>query len=350
MFGSAYTAREVIRNYDCAKRLYDTTKPIRGRKKDVRPIGDRRHCHHTLKAYNFKREDEPYELINCIGLCYSNTEIVTYRDDGIVGISIGCWDTLSTAEFISSYTHMECVKRHNRLWITGARDIKYPLEKDDTFYLLRGNPIRPNDHWTPSKDRIKSDYEGTYFMDAPVKIYRDAVDQGRMRKLRDRLKPLLTYLNSMHKMSGGAPVSDKFYEKYAEKYLHNGSNPPLEAMQLVIQRYYNLDGYKQKFPNNIGDEGEYLASVGFYDYIDKIKDNPTNYNRLVALLCHMYIKCRESRNGHHGFFSSFKRDFTFEDIAVYTVKVLSDGGYKTTVMTEPSRKYYTKVVSVDYEY
>jgi hypothetical protein len=346
MFGNAYTAREIIRNYDCAKRLYDTTKPIRGRKEDVRPIGNRRSCHHTLKAYNFKREGAPHETINCIGLCYGNTEVVTYRDDGIVGINMGRWNTVSTAEFINSYTHMECVKRHKRLWITGARDIKYPLEPEDTFYLYRGNPIRPNDHWTPSKDRIKSDYKGTYFMDAPVKIYRDAVDQGRMRKLRDRLKPLLTYLNSMHKMSGGAPVSDKFYEKYAGKYLHNGSNPPLEAMQLVIQRYYNLDGYKQNFPNDIGDEGEYLASVGFYDYIDKIKDNPTNYNRLVALLCHMYIKCRESR----GSFSSFERDFTFEDIAVYTVKVLSDGGYKTTVETEPSRKYYTKVVNVDYEY
>ena len=260
---------------------------------------------------------------------------------------MGRWDTLCTAEFINSYTNIECVKRHKRLWITGAGDIKYPLEMDDTFYLYRGNPIKPNDHWTPSKEGIESDYKGTYFMDAPVKIYRDAVDQGRMRKLRDRLKPLLTYLNSMHKMSGGAPVSDKFYEKYAGKYLHNGSNPPLEAMQLVIQRYYCLDGYAGRdFPNNIGDEGEYLASVGFYDYIDKIKDNPTNYNRLVALLCHMYIKCRDGR----GSFSSFKRDFTFEDIAVYTVKVLSDGGYKTTVMTEPSRKYYTKVVSVDYEY
>ena len=347
MFGNGYTPREIIGSYDCAKRLYDTTKPIRGRKEDVRPIGNRRSCHHTLKAYSFKRKDAPHETINCIGLCYGNTEVVTYRDDGIVGINMGRWDTVSTAEFINSYTHMECVKRHNRLWVTGAGDIKYPLELEDTLYLYRGNPVRPNDHWTPSKDRIKSDYKGTYFMDAPVKIHRTAVDQGRMRKLRDRLKPLLTYLNSMHKMSGGAPVSDKFYEKYAGKYLHNGSNPPLEAMQLAIQRYYSLDGYAGRdFPNSIGDEGEYLASVGFYDYIDKIKDNPTNYNRLVAFLCHMYLKCKDGR----GSFSSFKRDFTFEDIAVYTVKVLSDGGYKTTVETEPSRKYYTKVASVDYEY
>ena len=346
MFGNGHTSREIIGSYDCAKRLYDTTKPIRGRKEDVRPIGLRRRDDHYFNAYSFKRKGAPHETINCVGLCLGSTEIVTYRDDGIVEINMGRWDTLCTTQFINSYTNMECVKRHNRLWITGAGNIKYPLEPEETLYLYRGSPVKTNDNWSPDRAESDdgSDYEGTYFTDVTVKIHRTAVDQGRMRKLRDRLKPLLTYLNSMHKMSGGAPVSDKFYEKYAGKYLHNGSNPPLEAMQLVIQRYYNLDGYKQKFPNNIGDEGEYLASVGFYDYIDKIKDNPTNYNRLVALLCHMYIKCGVSR------MRSSLNLFTFEDIAVYTMKVLSDGGYKTTVMTEPSRKYYTKVVSVDYEY
>lgn len=351
MFGNGHTAREIIDSFDCAKRLYETTKPIRGRKEDIRPIGLRRRDDHYFDAYSFEREGAPHETINCVGLCLGSTEVVTYRDDGIVGINMGRWDTISTAEFINSYTNMECVKRHNRLWITGAGDIKYPLEGDDTLYLYRGNPVKTNDHWSPDRAESDdgSDYKGTYFTDVPVKIYRDTVDRGRMRQLRDRLKPFLTYLRSMHKMSGGAPVSEKFYEKYAGKYVRN-SNPPLEAIQLSMQRYWGLDGYTKNFENEIGDEGEYLASVGFYDYIDKIKDNPTNYNRLIALLCHLFNQARDSQGGYFSLFNISQRGhFTFEDIADYTVKVLSDGGYKKSALFEPSRKYYTKVNSVSYE-
>ena len=77
-------------NYNEAHHAWETTKPIRGRKEDVRPLGHRR----CVDQYTIRKNGDVMECV------LYKTPVVSYLPDGQIVIKDDGWKSVSTAYFI----------------------------------------------------------------------------------------------------------------------------------------------------------------------------------------------------------------------------------------------------------
>ena len=92
MFGhNRNSGIHTLSNYNEAHHAWETTKPIRGRKDDVRPLGHRR----CVDQYTIRKAESG--AIECV---LYKTPVVSYLTDGQIVLKDDGWKSVSTAYFI----------------------------------------------------------------------------------------------------------------------------------------------------------------------------------------------------------------------------------------------------------
>lgn len=100
-----------IESYTHYANIWTSTKPIRGRAGDIRPIGNRRRDWETIVRKQLLSGEYSYAAK------LHNTECVEYFPNGDVTLRTGGWDTPSTADFIHEHSPFMCAKRNGKLWV-----------------------------------------------------------------------------------------------------------------------------------------------------------------------------------------------------------------------------------------
>jgi hypothetical protein len=170
------------RVYEFYKNKWETTKPIRGRSEEVKPLGQRRRDWEKVTRKDIGNGQYSY----CAKLY--NTECVEYLPDGSIKLRIEGWVTPSTAEFIHEHSPFVCFKRNNKLWVEvreNAGEVKvYPLGETDLHLLAvdDGRWYRPAE---------------------PVVIKKFVVNRDKAKEARACVMPFIEWAKLMLKISDG---------------------------------------------------------------------------------------------------------------------------------------------------
>ena len=167
------------KTYDVYALRYETTKPIRGRSTDIRPIGERRRDWETITK---KAIDEG--MWSYSAHLYS-TECVEYLPNGDIILRSGGWPTPTTAEFIHIHSPFTCWKQGGKLWIRAKGS-------EDVQALPLNNELRMN--W-------KGEYN--YEPSEKVMVRKRVIDREKAKAARAPVQPFLEFAKSMLTLSDG---------------------------------------------------------------------------------------------------------------------------------------------------
>lgn len=152
-----------------------TTKPIRGRSDDVRPIGQRRRDWETV--VRIERDG-----VVSYGAKLHGFVCVEYFPDDTMIIRCGGWDTPSTAEFISNHG-FRCWKQYNKLWVRVLENEQaVPVTKEGVKF------VRIDGKWQTAE---------------PVVIQKSVVDRTKAKDAREPLVPFLNFAKTFLMLSDG---------------------------------------------------------------------------------------------------------------------------------------------------
>ena len=165
------------KNYEQFRNRWHNTKHIRGRAEDVRPIGERRRTWEQVVRGVDASGQETY------GAKLYNTEVVTYRIDGMVELRCDTWATPSTAEFMTQWSPVPCFKAAKRLWVVLAGGVKVPIPESGPLIIGKTD-------------------QGWQAINAP-KVMQKAVDRSKMKEARERIKAFRAWAKTFLKMSDG---------------------------------------------------------------------------------------------------------------------------------------------------
>ena len=116
--------------YAYAKYLHDTTKPLRGRSPEIRPLGARR----DVDTYSVRMSGENVEFV------LYKTPVVTYLPNGDVVIKTDGWSSVSTHQFIQQVLGVKCYgsRRSTVMEVRSADgDVhKYIIPKDKGITMI----------------------------------------------------------------------------------------------------------------------------------------------------------------------------------------------------------------------
>lgn len=167
-------------SYKWYENKYNTTKPIRGRKEDVRPIGQRRRDWETITS----RDVEGGK--SYIAKLY-HTDCVEYYPDGSIMVRCGQWSTPTTAEFIHEHSPFRCFKRHNKLWIDNKGELLPIMGELRMKYLGEDKGFAPHEE---------------------IIIKKQVVDRDLAKAARAPLMPFVNFCEAFLKMSDGWLMHD----------------------------------------------------------------------------------------------------------------------------------------------
>jgi hypothetical protein len=206
---------------------FKTTKPIRGRSEEVRPIGQRRRDWETIIA-----KDQGDEKSYCAKL-YS-TECVEYFPNGDIVLRAGDWATPTTAEFIHEHSPFGCFKRYKKLWIQNREEL-LPINRE-----LRLRYLGDEKGWEPAEE---------------VVIQQRVVDRDLAKVARAPLMPFINFCESFLKMSDGWIMHETRIQAGVKLNTWGGYNhEKLNAMN--AEKLYDYIA--------TCDESEYLYLISFY--------------------------------------------------------------------------------------
>lgn len=170
--------------YQFYKNKFDTTKPIRGRTEEIRPIGQRRRDWEQVTRKDLGNGQFAY----CAKLY--GTDVVEYHPDGSVVVRVGGWATPTTAEFIHVHSPFSCFKQNRKLWVrclvggVGGDQVKlYPLTNESMrFKWLGGHDYEPVE---------------------PIFIKKQVVNRSKAKSAREPVMPFVEWARVFVSMSDG---------------------------------------------------------------------------------------------------------------------------------------------------
>jgi hypothetical protein len=202
-------------NYNEAFHKWESTKPIRGRDVDVRPLGHRR------SADQYKIELLPEGGVACV---LYKTPVVTFFEDGDIRILNESWNSVSTCNFIDEVLYSDAVS--SRIY---NNDL-YVRTKQGEFALGEaGIWLRMN---AQGDLEIKTDK-------LPPR-YVHAIDRKKANNVRAQYKPFIDYASRMCRLKG----NDPYLESEIKRMF-----PPTGMGVLLGNRAYNnwIDTVKNLF-------------------------------------------------------------------------------------------------------
>ena len=163
----------LINDYATALKLWEDTKPIRGRAIDTRPLGHRRNDHYLINKL-------PDGAVECI---LYKTPVVIFWENGDVVIRHDGYNSVSTCNFIGEVLGLHSsIFNYKTLVGFGGKDYIVPDS---------GLTIKRNANWV---------YEPVN----PVPVVGHAIDRKGANNVRARYKPFRAYLSSMCRLKAGS--------------------------------------------------------------------------------------------------------------------------------------------------
>lgn len=174
-----------MNTYKDMERNWHTTKPIRGRSVDVRPIGQRRRDWEQIVRHPIDEGMWSYAAR------LYGTDVVTYLPNGDIILNANGWHTPSTAEFINQHSPFMCIKRHNKLWVHARASMEHPSSSIKAYPLSDG-PMRFN-------------HKGANFYEPSEKVVikKKVIDKVLAKEAREPLQPFLAWAKAFITMSEG---------------------------------------------------------------------------------------------------------------------------------------------------
>jgi len=217
--------------YTHFKQRYESTKPIRGRAVEVRPIAKRsRDWETVVKVYVVEEGALDAEGVEAYGAHLYNTDCVLYLPNGDMYLKTGGYATPTTAEYICRYIprNMTCYKKYNKIWID---------------YKSQAYPI---DTTKPTILRYNKDTD-TYAVENPQPLQQRVIDRAKIKTAREKLTPFRNYAKIMLKLADGW-LSNDLVEQHAEPHTQHRDYWGRRAYKIgdEIMRSYELGGSVSK--------------------------------------------------------------------------------------------------------
>jgi hypothetical protein len=204
-----------INDYAFALKLWEDTKPIRGRAIDTRPLGHRRNDHYLI---NFL----PMGAVQCI---LYKTPVVTFFENGEVLIKQDGWNSVSTCNFIGEVLGIHSsIFNYNLCVGFGGKDYIVPVE---------GLTIKRNHNWI---------YEPVN----PTPVIGHALNRKGTNNVRAMYKPFKTYLSSMCRLKAGSEYpQDELIrvfgkDKFGNPDLGDLSNETRDGWDKTVKSFFAL--------------------------------------------------------------------------------------------------------------
>jgi len=202
MFGhNRNSGIHTLRNYNEAHHAWESTKPIRGRKEDTRPLGHRR----CVDQYQIRKNGDVMECV------LYKTPVVSYLADGQIVIKDDGWKSVSTAYFIEEVLGIQAriFNRDLNVTVNGG---EYPVPTDGLYLGWVDGKLAPLNAQA-------------------IKIH--AIDRKGANNVRAKYADFHTYMMGMMKLRANDIVT-------AEEVAMSGVG------------VYDLDRtYQQKFPEQV---------------------------------------------------------------------------------------------------
>lgn len=161
--------------YEFFRNRYESTKPIRGRAEDVRPIGKRRRDWELLVKED--RADGVW-----YGARLYRTNVVMYSPDGRIEFRTGGYASVSTAEFMSAHSPFRATKTRGQVWVLRG-DQKVPILHDKVVTFKQEG--------------------GDWKLATEIKLTQKVVDRSKSKVVRERIKGFERYATTMLKLADG---------------------------------------------------------------------------------------------------------------------------------------------------
>ena len=167
-----------LANYNEAFHKWESTKPIRGRDKDVRPLGHRR------SADQYKIELLPEGGVACV---LYRTPVVTFFADGDIRILNDNWNSVSTCHFIDEVLLSVGSRIYNNDLYVRTYQGEFALGEEGIWLRMNadGNLEVKTDKLPPR--------------------YVHAIDRKKANNVRAQYKPFLDYVSRMSRLKGNDP-------------------------------------------------------------------------------------------------------------------------------------------------
>lgn len=167
------TVRNIKRfwSYAEAKSWHDMTKPIRGRKPEIRPLGERR----DVDTYSIRMNGDDVECV------LYQTPVITFKPDDTVVVWMDKWNSVSTRQFIHQMLGINANGSGNSTVLTLRNGEKHVLSATEkmTFRKTAGGS------WVPTETRVLHGYK---------------MDREKANIVKAAYKPFYTYINSLIKL------------------------------------------------------------------------------------------------------------------------------------------------------
>jgi hypothetical protein len=234
---------------------FDSTKPIRGRAVECRPIAKRsRDWETVVKVFVVEEGALDVEGVTAYGAHLYQTDCVLYMPNGDIRVKTGGYATPTTAEFICRYLprDMRCYKKYNKIWVD-YKGQAYPIDTTKPTTLKYNK------------------FTDTYAVENPIPLMQKVVDRNKIKVARDKLQAFRDYAKIMLKLGDGW-LSNDLVEQHAE--------------QASQRDYWGRRSY------NIG--GEVMASYTFSGQVsvntaEKIYEalcgDESQFPKLLCMIC-----------------------------------------------------------------
>jgi hypothetical protein len=272
--------------FEGIKNVYEGIKPIRGRAKDFRPLGDRRRDWERVE----KIDEDTYAYV------LYNTNCVTIKRDNSITLNTNRWNSISTAEFMTSWSPFIVVRKSKVLWAL-INNVYIPILKPLT---------------------IRRDENGLYAPE-PTTYLVKMLNKQRARAARKLFDPFLKFSKSILKLSDG--------------WINFETRAEVRDEQL----------------NNLTKANRDVASLSKWEtYVT------TDESLYMTLLCELTdgIRPIESRSKQHKPNEYFRYDNRFSYDAVrkklYKMQEDQDSGLFDIVRVSPSDKCVKNIITSKY--
>lgn len=161
-----------VKTYSHARKIFDSSVPIRGRAAEFRPLGRRR----DVDTYWCRIKQDGSEDVQFM---LYQTAVLTFKKDNDVVVHTNGYSTQSTHEFISHVLSVSCRgQRSNTVLSIGNNKFVVPKNKAMTLRMV----------------------DGTWTVPEPIDTYEYRLNRKAAKEVRARYKDFYTYVNSMVKI------------------------------------------------------------------------------------------------------------------------------------------------------
>ena len=117
-----------LADYDAALRKHDSIKPKKGKNEGIRPLAER-----SRNSLHIRKVGEAGGLV----IRLYETDIITYRKNGEIVVSLGSWDSCTTHKTINAIAPCTLHRQYSTTWLT-AKNGSYPISRRQDAVLMRG--------------------------------------------------------------------------------------------------------------------------------------------------------------------------------------------------------------------